>query len=431
MDKKKLNLSKGKSPSPEKKESFNIAKGGSSSNSENKDSFNLEKGDSSPSLEKKGSFNIEKGDSSSIEKKESSNISKGGTSSPVLETEIKSPHDKGPSDKLKSEKSRAKPVLLIIGLAIVALVVYMLFPFNESKETDTTITDNPPVESIKLVDSDNDGISDIKEKELGTDINKSDSDGDGQPDGAEVASGSDPLVASSTYVDSDNDGLSDAYENANNLNSTDPSDGIVDTDGDGLSNFKEMVAGTDINKSDSDGDGQPDGAEVASGSDPIVASSTFKEVTSDIKEEGAVTEIKSTTSDNNAEPNNQQVVSGTSSGLNATSILSKTNDDIYYFKIGSDYINPTNEVLNKLVSELGASKNISITLVGHTDNSGSEDLNMRLSKSRADKVAAFLIAKGISSSRINVEAKGETFPKYDNNSEERYKNRRVEFIKTN
>jgi outer membrane protein OmpA-like peptidoglycan-associated protein len=68
-----------------------------------------------------------------------------------------------------------------------------------------------------------------------------------------------------------------------------------------------------------------------------------------------------------------------------------------------------------------------ILVEGHTDDTGSNELNMNLSRQRADNVARFLIASGISSSRIETKAFGETQPKFPNDSEEnRSRNRRVE-----
>ncbi|QQM64753.1 hypothetical protein JG479_02445 [Pseudoalteromonas sp. LC2018020214] len=58
-----------------------------------------------------------------------------------------------------------------------------------------------------LPDSDDDGLKDIKEEELGTDINNSDSDFDGLNDGEEVLNGTNPLDQ-----DSDNDGFTDSFE---------------------------------------------------------------------------------------------------------------------------------------------------------------------------------------------------------------------------
>lgn len=80
-------------------------------------------------------------------------------------------------------------------------------------------------EALTVVDSDGDGLTDEREKELGTDPNNPDSDGDGLPDGLEVSLlGTDPLLA-----DTDGDGLDDGVEVALGTDPLNP-----DTDGDGL-----------------------------------------------------------------------------------------------------------------------------------------------------------------------------------------------------
>jgi|GEM_PF-5965013 len=76
-------------------------------------------------------------------------------------------------------------------------------------------------------------------------------------------------VSPDIIVDTDNDGLSDVYEVANGLDKNDPNDAAKDTDRDGLSNFEEFQAGTDPNLKDSDGDLIPDGWEVANNLDPL------------------------------------------------------------------------------------------------------------------------------------------------------------------
>ncbi|WP_274476547.1 OmpA family protein [Mangrovimonas aestuarii] len=64
---------------------------------------------------------------------------------------------------------------------------------------------------------------------------------------------------------------------------------------------------------------------------------------------------------------------------------------------------------------------------GHTDDTGAEDYNMKLSKQRAQSVVDYLISKGVSSGRFTVQAFGETKPRFDNSTDEgRSKNRRVE-----
>jgi subtilisin-like proprotein convertase family protein len=57
------------------------------------------------------------------------------------------------------------------------------------------------------VDSDNDGLTDTQEADLGTDPDNADTDGDGLEDGAEVVLGTDPTVS-----DTDGDGYSDGEE---------------------------------------------------------------------------------------------------------------------------------------------------------------------------------------------------------------------------
>ena len=83
--------------------------------------------------------------------------------------------------------------------------------------------------------------------------------------------------------------------------------------------------------------------------------------------------------------------------------------------------------LKQLYEYLTYKKTIKIEVAGHTDNVGDESGNMRLSQQRADKVKAYLVAKGVSSSRIMAKGYGETKPISENNSEEgKAKNRRTE-----
>jgi outer membrane protein OmpA-like peptidoglycan-associated protein len=68
-----------------------------------------------------------------------------------------------------------------------------------------------------------------------------------------------------------------------------------------------------------------------------------------------------------------------------------------------------------------------ILVEGHTDDTGAEAYNMDLSRRRAASVVEFLEAQGVSSTRLQTEAFGESQPKYPNDSEEhRSQNRRVE-----
>ncbi len=68
-----------------------------------------------------------------------------------------------------------------------------------------------------------------------------------------------------------------------------------------------------------------------------------------------------------------------------------------------------------------------LMIEGHTDSTGDDNYNMKLSKRRADAVVTYLKAKGVSANRFKVEAFGETRPRFENNTKEgQAKNRRVE-----
>ena len=71
----------------------------------------------------------------------------------------------------------------------------------------------------------------------------------------------------------------------------------------------------------------------------------------------------------------------------------------------------------------------SITIEGHTDSTGSEETNERLSQARADSVRDYLIEQGVSANKIKTVGRGESNPIADNGTPEgRATNRRVELI---
>jgi hypothetical protein len=114
-------------------------------------------------------------------------------------------------------------------------------------------------------DSDNDGLDDGYEVDLGINPVIQDSDGDVIPDGLEEMLGTNP-----GNVDTDGDGMDDHWEYIYFLNGSAP-DGSVDHDGDGLSNLQEYQIDTRLSprNPDTDGDGMGDGWEVDHGLDPV------------------------------------------------------------------------------------------------------------------------------------------------------------------
>ena len=388
------------------KSGFDLGKDGDAG--ADKGGFDLGKvGDATP--ESKGGFDLGKDESSVVKSDDNKSASKQSKNKPASEKTVSSKAkdqtsgsgavttstsstkstkaDKAASEKITANKTtsskvttdtvtggesggKGKSKLVLLIAAAIALIIYFIIP------SDNQVTDNPDLASSI---------------EIGDDMSSIDTDGDGMPD---------------------------AFENDNGLDPSDPSDASSDSDGDGISNADEANAGTDL--TNSDGDSQSDGAELASNSDPNDVSSTnVGSDDNDITDANMSVESSSSSSATDVNPSVAEKPS-------STKITLSSGDDVYYFKSGSSFIRKSDKQLNKLAKELMSNKT-NVQLIGHTDNSGSESLNLRLSNSRAESVYNFLINKGVSSAQISFSGEGESSPKYSNDSEEnRRKNRRVE-----
>jgi outer membrane protein OmpA-like peptidoglycan-associated protein len=83
--------------------------------------------------------------------------------------------------------------------------------------------------------------------------------------------------------------------------------------------------------------------------------------------------------------------------------------------------------LEALVNMMLVREDLRIRLEGHTDNNGTDEYNLNLSKNRVNAVKEFLVANGVEASRIETTYFGESKPIADNSSENgKAKNRRVE-----
>ncbi|MEQ8338929.1 MAG: OmpA family protein, partial [Cyclobacteriaceae bacterium] len=100
-----------------------------------------------------------------------------------------------------------------------------------------------------------------------------------------------------------------------------------------------------------------------------------------------------------------------------------------FFESGRAELKPISYVeLNKAVDLLEKNPTMVIEIGGHTDNLGSDELNLKLSQSRADAVRDYMILAGIEETRIRSKGYGESTPIEDNSTEEgRAANRRTEF----
>lgn len=87
--------------------------------------------------------------------------------------------------------------------------------------------------------------------------------------------------------------------------------------------------------------------------------------------------------------------------------------------------------LDRMVVVMNENPKLAVELGGHTDNTGSNEINAKLSQDRADAVREYLIGKGIEPDRIASKGYGETKPVAPNDTDNgRQQNRRVEFVIT-
>jgi outer membrane protein OmpA-like peptidoglycan-associated protein len=88
--------------------------------------------------------------------------------------------------------------------------------------------------------------------------------------------------------------------------------------------------------------------------------------------------------------------------------------------------------LRKLADILNSHPKDSLTILGYSDSTGTEESNIKLSTKRALAVKTILVKDGVSASRISTVGKGPADPIADNGTKDgRAKNRRVEMrVKT-
>lgn len=86
-------------------------------------------------------------------------------------------------------------------------------------------------------------------------------------------------------------------------------------------------------------------------------------------------------------------------------------------------------VLDQFATTLNANPASNVTIIGHTDSSGSDAVNNPLSVNRAAAARDYLVTRGVSSQRITIDGRGSREPIAANdNAANRAKNRRVEIF---
>jgi outer membrane protein OmpA-like peptidoglycan-associated protein len=299
-------------------------------------------------------------------------------------------------------------------------------------------------------DEDGDGVKDKKDRCPGTprgavvDENgcPRDGDGDGVPDGIDRCPDTPAgyaVDASGCPVDSDGDGVNDALDRCPNTPKgavVDEQGCPVDSDGDGVPDGLDRCPGTPAGAVvdaqgcpvDSDGDGVPDGIDRCPDTP-----------------RGAVVDDRGcpVDSDGDGVPDGIDQCPGTPPGtrVNAmgcavlfdegqeTLVLRDVN-----FETDSAKLTPESEAFLQSValSLTRVATDVQVEVAGHTDSTGSEGHNLRLSQRRADAVRTFLIGQGVPGTRLQAKGYGESEPVDDNRTEAgRAKNRRVELRRLN
>lgn len=260
-----------------------------------------------------------------------------------------------------------------------------------------------PVETHGCPDRDKDGVYDMNDscpdvpgpKELN---GCPDTDGDGILDKNDACPTEKGPITTQGCPDRDNDGVADKDDACPDVPGEKAHKGCPDTDGDGLYDNEDAcpkVKGPVENKGcpwpDTDGDGVLDKDDACPAVFGTVANKGCPELT---KKELATL---------------------------------KYAFDNLEFETGKDKIKaksfPSLNGLAKLLVEKG----YGLKIEGHTDNVGKADMNMDLSRRRAESVKNYLMEKGANGAKLETAGYGMTKPIADNKTAAgRQKNRRVE-----
>lgn len=103
------------------------------------------------------------------------------------------------------------------------------------------------------------------------------------------------------------------------------------------------------------------------------------------------------------------------------------------FDVGKATLRPESMgVLNEIYKMLSEHPEVNVSIEGHTDSDGDDDLNQKLSEDRAKTVMKQLVSMGIPADRLSSNGFGESKPINTNATPEgKAENRRVEFVRTN
>lgn len=102
---------------------------------------------------------------------------------------------------------------------------------------------------------------------------------------------------------------------------------------------------------------------------------------------------------------------------------------VYFEESGTELRSSAYPVLDRIISLANACRNSVVAITGHTDSSGNEALNRRLSLARARAVGDYVATRGIARERLIFTAAGSSLPVADNSTRYgRSLNRRISIL---
>ncbi|MEM9928721.1 MAG: OmpA family protein [Bacteroidota bacterium] len=251
---------------------------------------------------------------------------------------------------------------------------------------------------------------------------QADRDGDRIPDGRDACPDTPGPSSASGCPDEDRDGVADDQDNCPEEAGSVTANGCPDEDGDGVPDNRDQCpyeAGKKRLRGcpDLDNDGVPDDLDKCP-NDPG----------------NLYTGCPDSDNDGFEDPDDEcPDIPGKNQGCpevtpelqaRLTQATNQIRFDARQDKITPESITSLNDIYDILITNPG----FRLIIEGHTDNTGTEENNQRLSELRALACRGYLISKGIDADRIKVIGRGATRPRADNNTlVGRELNRRVEF----
>ncbi|HKK22742.1 MAG TPA: OmpA family protein [Pseudohaliea sp.] len=117
------------------------------------------------------------------------------------------------------------------------------------------------------------------------------------------------------------------------------------------------------------------------------------------------------------------------SGCPVTDEVVLTVDEVNFAFDSAELDAASRRALDAIVDVVKAHGSVTLGVIGHTDSSGAEAYNQRLSERRAGAVREYLVSQGVDPSALTASGRGEAEPVASNDTREgRKQNRRVELV---